>query len=140
MKKRFVCPYCFEESETANIEFRCRNKRCAQEPDDEKGKYYGTASPMDQSVFKPVGKIVDRATCEKCHEQTNLRVCPSCHNTLPSTITSDREKIISLIGTRDSGKSTYVSVLIHEFLKHIAPSLTTILSIICRSWPPSQFG
>jgi hypothetical protein len=130
MKKKFVCPYCFEESDISDIEFRCRNKRCAPEPDDKKGKYYGTAAPMEQPVFKPVGKPTDRATCEKCHEETNLRVCPCCHNTLPSTITSDREKIISLIGTRDSGKSTYVSVLIHEFLKHIAPSLNATLNFV----------
>ena len=130
MKKKFVCPYCFEENKIDDIEFRCRNKRCALEPDENKGKYYGTTAPMEQRVFKGGKKISDRAMCSQCNEQTNLRVCPSCHNTLPATITSDKEKIISLIGTRDSGKSTYVSVLIHEFLKHIAPSLNGTLNFV----------
>lgn len=130
MKKKFVCPYCFEESNIDDIEFRCRNKRCPLEPDDKKGKYYGSVAPMEQHVFKGEKKVSDRATCDKCNEQTNLRVCPCCHNTLPTTITSDREKIISLIGTRDSGKSTYVSVLIHEFSKHIAPSLNGTLNFV----------
>jgi hypothetical protein len=130
MKKKFVCPYCFDENHINDIEFRCRNKRCPQEPDDKKGTYYGTVAPMEHRVFKTIGKISDRALCEKCNEQTNLRVCPNCHNSLPMTITSDRKKIISLIGTRDSGKSIYVTVLIHEFLKHIAPSLNGALNFV----------
>lgn len=130
MKSTFVCPYCFEENKAKRIEFRCRNPRCETIPDEPKGKYYGTAAPMEQRVFSSNGKVADRAVCDKCKEQTNRRVCPSCHNTLPPTITSDKEKIISLVGTRDSGKSIFVAVLIHEFIKHIAPSLNATLSFV----------
>jgi len=130
MKRNFVCPYCFEESSVSSIQFRCRNLRCLAEPDEAKGKYYGIAAPMEQCVFTGAGKTADRADCPKCGEKTNLRLCPSCHNTLPSTITSDREKIIALIGTRDSGKSIFVTVLIHEFLKHIAPSINASLNFL----------
>jgi len=132
MKRYFVCPYCFEESSLSSIQYRCRNLRCPAQPDEAKGKYYGTAAPMEQCVFPGAGRVSDRADCPRCGEKTNLRLCPSCHNTLPSTIVSDREKIISLIGTRDAGKSIFVTVLIHEFLKHIAPSINASLNFLTQ--------
>lgn len=127
MRLSYVCPYCFAEHKMKDVEFRCKNKvRCGTEVDKRRGDYEGGVSIMDGKCFRadkapPLG-MPQYAKCPHCSEESNVRICPSCHNTLPSTIDKDNELIISLIGTRDSGKSSYVGVLIHELSRRIAGS------------------
>lgn len=126
-KLSYLCPYCFTEHKIYDVEFRCKNLRCKPKPDLLQGSYYGKSpelrpicfpAPKESSYYMP-----EIGICPECHEQTATRVCPSCHNTLPATIDINNEMIISIIGSRDSGKSSYMGVLIHELKQRIAIGL-----------------
>lgn len=47
---------------------------------------------------------------------------PSCHNVLPESSLTGEAMIFSIIGARDTGKSNYIGVLIHELMERTAPS------------------
>jgi hypothetical protein len=47
--------------------------------------------------------------------QTTIRVCPKCHSTLPVHFGRIRGQLIALVGARDSGKTVFMTVLMHEF-------------------------
>lgn len=139
MKLRYVCPFCFSEHKIGDVEFQCdMRKLCQQptgadgkvhpagggEPDDLLAKYLGEAPKNGPHHFRVPGKpsllsMPTSAKCDWCHQVSHTRVCPSCHNILPQTVDSDQELIVALIGTRGSGKSTYVGVLIHEMIKRL---------------------
>ena len=139
MKLKYVCPFCFAEHAIGDVEFACDSRMiCAQrdpsgkivgvpgagEPDKKMQEYkHLSQAPLGPHHFRahktPKFSMPDSAVCDWCRQVSRTRVCPSCHNTLPSTIDNDEAMIISLIGTRGSGKSTYVGVLIHEMMKHL---------------------
>ena len=133
MKLKYVCPFCFASHDIGDVEFACEARKICgpvdangnitnpgQEEDDPKlAKYKGVPSCKGPHVFR--GKksrfsMPTSATCDRCRRESHKRVCPSCHNELPSTIDSDEQIIVALIGTRGSGKSTYIGVLIHEMI------------------------
>lgn len=66
-------------------------------------------------------------TCPHCGEMTNSVLCPTCHNRLPESTLEGRNIIISIIGSRDSGKSNYVGVLIKELIERISPEFDGFL-------------
>lgn len=139
MKMKYVCPFCFSEHAIGDVEFACDSRMiCAErdangnvvgvpgagEPDKQMQQYkHMSQAPLGPHHFRARKtsrfSMPESAVCDWCHQVSRTRVCPSCHNTLPSTIDSDEVMIISLIGTRGSGKSTYVGVLIHEMMKHL---------------------
>ena len=142
MKMKYVCPFCFESHDIGDVEFACESRKiCGPvdangnitnpgqgENDPKLAKYKGVQSYTGPHVFRRMKNNKEQrsrfsmpasATCDWCHRESHKRVCPSCHNNLPSTIDSDEQIIVALIGTRGSGKSTYIGVLIHEMMKRI---------------------
>ena len=55
-----------------------------------------------------------RAKCNKCNKESGIIVCPNCHNSLTFDILKGKIKTIALVGTQQSGKSTYIGVLIDQ--------------------------
>lgn len=142
MSSHFVCPFCFKDSKFSEVEFECEWKiMCKQptgsdgvehkpgegEPDERMAEHLGKSkdeAPYRPHHFKAHGwgstwKMPRSADCDWCGHASHTRVCPKCHSTLPETIDSEQVFIVALIGTRGSGKSTYVGVLIHEMIKRI---------------------
>lgn len=139
MKAHYLCPFCFKQSKIGDVEFAC-DARMLCVPHDVNGNVIGNAgqgepdekmkeykhlqtAPMGPHHFRakktPLLSMPEKAECDWCHQISHTKVCPNCHNPLPSTIDSDEALIISLIGTRGSGKSTYVGVLVHEMMKRL---------------------
>lgn len=120
MAGKYICPYCYKESKMSEVDFRCTNKQCTGEENDEKlAAYMGQASVVTLKAFsskkKGLGiKMPEYAECPVCGVTTGIRLCPYCHNPLPQATTDGNDMIISIIGARDSGKSNYVGVLTHE--------------------------
>jgi len=108
--KKIVCPYCFEESTISRLNFECTNKRC---------KNFGNAFQISAK-----NKFEERLNdvCPDCGERSFKVVCPNCKNPLPDSTLNGDDMIISVIGARDTGKSNYIGVLIHEFLGRVAPA------------------
>ena len=128
-KTSFICPYCFSEHDLSEVQFRCTNKRCKDVPDIEMTRYeHGyEANPLSgKPVFTPPnpghGSVPASAVCPECHTTTYKRVCPSCHNELPESSLTGRDMIISIVGSRATGKSHFVGVIIKELRDRIAVS------------------
>ncbi|MGH2732505.1 MAG: TRAFAC clade GTPase domain-containing protein [Actinomycetota bacterium] len=118
-----VCPYCFARFSRRRILFRCQAKltrtgtTCPIREDDRLLAYgVGRGVARLGPVFAAGGRRT-RATCPSCRVETIKRVCPECHNELPSDFGQIDSRIIALVGAIGSGKSTYITVLIRE-LRH----------------------
>ena len=126
----FTCPFCFERVTLDRVEHRCHNGWCpaGKEQDAVYQKYLGAthAVSLGHVVKREVSVRdcfrVSAVNCDKCGHPT-LPICPRCHNTLPDTTLSGCDNIISVVGTRSSGKSHYIAVLVNELQRRIAPAL-----------------
>lgn len=126
-KKTFVCPYCFETHLVHEIQFRCANGNCENVDDVELTKYEGgnVSLPMKgkPTFAAPKSKnysIPKNAPCPTCGRKTSKIICPSCHNNLPESTVVGKDMIISIVGSRDVGKSHFVGVIINELIERVA--------------------
>lgn len=126
-KTTFICPYCFEENKLTSAKFRCSNRRCKDVDDIEITKYENGNSRLPKqgktcfaSPLKNPFAIPKSAECPECKQKTFKVVCPSCHNTLPESTLMGRDMIISVVGSRDTGKSHFVGVIIRELIDRIS--------------------
>ena len=131
LKTTFVCPFCFETHKLVDVQFRCSNNLCKDVPDLEMTRYEqgnmrmpkrGKTTFKSGYIPKSMKDIPDSATCPVCYRVTHKIVCPSCHNMLPESTLQGEDMIISIVGSRDSGKSHFVGVIINELIERIAPS------------------
>lgn len=134
---KYVCPYCFTEHDFDDVEFKCVNKLCPKKEQDEKNALYlglrKEDMPLDNIAFRPQKKLpwhlkmmrimYEYEECPECKTRTSFRICPSCHNELPKGIESNEDMIIAVVGSRDTGKSHFISVLIHELQSRIIPTV-----------------
>lgn len=126
-KRTFVCPYCFERCELAQVQLRCTNSRCGDFDDKEMTKYESGNKQMPKQgkrTFSVPSKnpfaAPSSGRCPECGNITYKRICPACHNELPESTLSGTDMIISVVGSRASGKSHFVGVLIEELLQRVA--------------------
>jgi hypothetical protein len=52
------------------------------------------------------------ALCDMCKEESTTRLCPYCHYELPHDIGQTDQRIIAIIGGRNTGKTHYIASLI----------------------------
>ena len=57
--------------------------------------------------------------CDVCHSNTPVPNCPSCHSPLPQSSIDGNNEIIAIVGTRGSGKSHYITVLIDQLTRRV---------------------
>lgn len=128
-----TCPYCFTAVPQRSVRFRCqggapgRGAGCPPEVDDVLADYLGSAVAATlPPVFSADGRR-QRADCPRCGLDTFRRVCPACHNQLPAQYCETPGKIVALVGAKNSGKSTYIAVLLHELEHRLGSELETSL-------------
>ncbi len=122
LKSTFICPFCFEEHHIQDVQFRCTNKRCVDVPDVEMTRYEN-GNIDNPKPGKPTFKGVigsKSAKCPDCGSVSYAIVCPSCHNKLPESTLLGKDMIISVVGSRDTGKSHFVGVIINELIERIS--------------------
>jgi GTPase SAR1 family protein len=73
------------------------------------------------------GAASGRADCPGCGQATGNRVCPDCHNPLPSAYVDSPGRIVALVGAKNAGKSTYIAVLLHELMNRVGTELDASL-------------
>ncbi len=126
MKSTFICPFCFERHKLQEVQFRCTNRRCKDVPDVEITRYENgdiSIPKMGKPTFKAPAKgltIPKSAKCPECGSSTYAVICPSCHNKLPESTLLGKDMIISVVGSRDTGKSHFVGVIINELIERIS--------------------
>ncbi|MFG2005225.1 hypothetical protein ACGFNU_39380 [Spirillospora sp. NPDC048911] len=126
------CPYCFAVVPLQRVRFRCRGQAgrrpgCAPVLDERLAGYTGsTAGASLPPVFAASGRR-SRAACPDCGQETGSRVCPECHNALPSAYCDSPGRIVALVGAKNAGKSTYIAVLLHELMNRVGTELDASL-------------
>ncbi|WP_395104980.1 hypothetical protein [Actinomadura sp. SCN-SB] len=136
-----TCPYCFAVVAPQRIPFRCRGRAgrrlgCEPELDQKLAEYLGSAAGASlPPVFEArvrrgtarVSRPLGRADCPGCGQVTGNRVCPECHNPLPSAYVDSPGRIVALVGAKNAGKSTYIAVLLHELMNRVGTELDASL-------------
>lgn len=129
MKTTFICPYCFEKRKLSEVQFRCTNKRCKDFDDLEMTRYENgnlKIPKQGKKAFsvnsKNVFAVAKDAKCPECGNTTYKRICPACHNELPESTLTGKDMIISIVGSRATGKSHFVGVIIKELRDRISVS------------------
>ena len=120
---RLYCPYCYSGFSEREIWFRCsgrigpKGQRCKQEIDkllSDRTGFVGALPP----VFDADGRM-RAANCPKCGGESTTRICPACHSQLPVHFGKVRSRLIALVGAKESGKTVYMRVLVHELMHRV---------------------
>ncbi|MEV6109595.1 hypothetical protein AB0M28_33545 [Streptomyces sp. NPDC051940] len=132
MAKNFTCPYCYETFAARAIGFRCNSrqsrtqKRCARRRDDVLEARMGERGDVGPAFFGPDGRR-PKAPCPECDSETTYRICPVCHMTLPVQFGMVENRMIAMVGAKASGKTVYMTVLLHEVMNQIGANLGAAL-------------
>lgn len=111
--------------------FRCTStdpNRCERVPDEKLGKLRGTDPPKEAPVTVCNGRFGQAfavkkgkpVRCSRCEAPTRP-VCPNCHSDLPQRFAEAPSRSMALIGTKASGKTHFIAVVLHELEHRIGP-------------------
>ena len=126
------CPYCYEQFTEREIMFRCtgrtsrRQRNCAPEIDEvlrERTGFRGALPP----VFAADGRM-SSAVCPRCGDVSTTKICPVCHSQLPVQFGKVRSRLIALAGAPESGKTVFLTVLVHELMHRIGEQFNAAIS------------
>jgi hypothetical protein len=113
-----VCPYCYESFREREIMFRCSGtagpsgRKCALAEDEIQRARFGFTAGLPPA-FTGDGRQ-EGARCPHCGADTRIKICPACHSQLPPGFGKVRNRLIALVGARETGKTAYITVLVHE--------------------------
>jgi GTPase SAR1 family protein len=111
-----VCPFCFQRIDPARLWYQCLgrgNTECKKEVDENRKRL--TKSTRETfPTFAPPEKVNGPAHCPECGGKTNLRACPECHTALPSDFADSKSPMIGLVGSKGSGKTVLMTVLVKQ--------------------------
>lgn len=126
-----ACPYCYERFEIAAIKFRCTGRlspagrRCESKRDETMYLRIGRGEALPP-VFAADGRGRE-AVCPSCKGRTSNRVCPYCHSVLPVHFGRIGNRFIAMVGARQTGKTVYMTVLLHELANSLSARLEASL-------------
>lgn len=131
MATMLACPYCYETFTARDIMFRCNarlsrtGKRCELRPDPVLESRIGGPRRRELGpVFRGDGRA-HQAVCPNCDGSTTYRICPVCHSQLPAQFGMVSSRMIGMAGAKDSGKTVYMTVLLHELRNRIGDQYRT---------------
>lgn len=135
MSNKIICPFCQEEIPKSRSYFECL--RCPKDFDEKYALYLcggdesmvNSMNGSDQAkkhFIDPEGVNgnLRQANCKNCGKPMHKRVCPHCHNEINDGIINGDTTFICVLGSRGSGKSNYLAVLLNELSKVIRPYYT----------------
>jgi hypothetical protein len=129
---RLYCPYCYGGFYERDIKFRCsgrigpKGQRCKPEIDQLLRDRTGFAGALPP-VFAADGRMT-AASCPQCGAESTTRICPLCHSQLPVHFGKVRSRLIALVGAKESGKTVYMTVLVHELMHRAGEDLNAAIS------------
>jgi hypothetical protein len=125
-----LCPFCFQRWSTSTAAFRCTSSdasRCARQPDEPFGRLKGIPTPDEPKVIVRSGRLGQAFSVKpgkpvRCDCGAPTRpVCPKCHSNLPQRFADAPSRSMALIGTKASGKTNFIAVVLHELEHRIGP-------------------
>lgn len=126
------CPYCYEDFTEQQIQFRCsgrlsrRNQRCDPKVDEVLRDRIGFTGALPPT-FAADGRRTS-AECPRCGAETTTRICPACHSQLPVHFGKVPSRLIALVGAKQSGKTVFMTVLVHELMYDLGKQLDAAIS------------
>jgi Double-GTPase 2 len=118
-----VCPYCYNGFAEKQIQFRCTGRPgpgappCPVRRDEQLYHWLGYAAPLPPAFVADGRKL--RARCPDCQGESTHRICPYCHSRLPVHFGKVDGRLIAMIGAKQSGKTVFMTVLIHELMHRV---------------------
>ncbi len=129
---RLYCPYCYGPFQEREIWFRCSGRigpkgtRCAVDGDPILRARTGFSAALPPA-FDADGRQL-AARCPTCEAESSTRICPACHMQLPVHFGKVSSKLIALVGAKESGKTVYMTVLVHELMHRVGEDLNASIS------------
>jgi hypothetical protein len=117
-----TCPYCYHKVKLTSVMFRCSGRQapgrtpCVPTADARQLEYLQYGEPLPPS-FPSTARVYaegQRAECPDCGGAATTRVCPVCHSVMPSTFGHAKSPMFGMVGVKGSGKTVYLTVLVHE--------------------------
>jgi hypothetical protein len=127
MATELYCPYCYRLLPVKEIMFRCvgrigpTGKKCERSIDPVLSRQTGD-SASKFPAFSADGRK-PRADCPRCLGDSTERICRHCHSTLPVHFGRADNRLIALVGAKESGKTVYMTVLLHELMNEVGRRL-----------------
>lgn len=116
--RQTVCPYCYNKITASKTEWRCDSGRCKSPDRLEEDTRYSEYHDVHGAAARRMPHIINDpkpkngfVKCDKCGDNSNMRICPVCHSALPKT---DENIIISIVGASGTGKSYFVGTLLKQ--------------------------
>ncbi len=137
LNQAITCPFCFSRFAPQEMLFRCVALKCT-------GRVPDTAYADARNIIAiPMGHVITppkrssfgsfstpRALeCNVCHQETRTRICPTCHYQLPHDIDQIDQRVIAIIGGSATGKSHYITTLVHRLQHEIGANFQFGLSM-----------
>jgi len=57
--------------------------------------------------------------CPTCKQKSFKKTCPACHNPIPESTLTGKDMILSIIGSRNSGKTVFMGIIIDELRRRV---------------------
>ncbi|MGW3040574.1 TRAFAC clade GTPase domain-containing protein [Kitasatospora sp. NPDC001159] len=133
MARRHTCPYCYESFAPREIRFRCNSrlsrtgKQCARRRDQVLDERMGPRRSHDLGPDFAADGRKPTAACPDCDGETTYRICPVCHSELPVQFGRVDNRLIAMVGAKASGKTVYMTVLLHEVRNRIGEAFGAAL-------------
>ena len=122
-----ACPYCYNQFTEKDICFRCTGRPGPEgdacKPQETKTWCAGWVSRPSYPPASMRTAAGFTARCPHCHGESPYRVCPSCHSRLPVDFGKVDSRLIAMIGAKQSGKTVFMTVLIHELMHRVGRDL-----------------
>ncbi len=153
--RRVRCPFCFERFAAFEMHIRCNDPYCktdfARMVDDPilsralSGRAHAGRPGQGTNLRSPwwtdpvhnkkrgLRRFLDwmilpgTLDCPNCKRPTGTRLCPRCHAQLPDAVVTLDAGHIAIFGPQSVGKTTFVTVLIHELESRVGPELNLVL-------------
>jgi hypothetical protein len=150
--KRIRCPFCLERFAAYQMHFRCDSTRCAgdfsrmiddpilSEAMQGPGASSLVRSPWwtDPSHDETRGPrrffdwflLPGALQCPACGRPTECHLCPRCHHVLPDHAIATDPGHIAIFGPQSVGKTTYLTVALHEMDQTVGPNAGLLLEAV----------
>jgi hypothetical protein len=112
-----ACPFCFHKIDSSNLAFQCSgrgNQPCPREADEFRVKLTGNKAKTFRTFMPAKGRTGQEATCPQCGGIAKRRACPDCHTALPLDFVGSKNPMIGLVGSKGSGKTVLMIVLVKQ--------------------------
>jgi hypothetical protein len=111
-----ACPFCFHKIDSSNLAFQCSGRGhedCVKETDEARIKLTGNHAKTFLTFMPEKGRA-SSAICPKCGGEAKRRACPVCHTALPLDFVGSKNPMVGLVGSKGSGKTVLMVVLVKQ--------------------------